>query len=164
MSVYLDIWEFTRSRLESALEGLSDPQLRWRPFFSPDSHCIYEYVYHIAAAEHYWACRMTDRNPRSTDWEEKLDRAVREGFFTDGPFPFHDSDFSIQGMWEALNYSAQAIRPILANPSDQQLDMKIESPAGPIVTGKEGLWRVVQHPSYHTGQIWLLRFDPRFQP
>ena len=161
MNALLDVWQFTRDRLGPCYQDLNDEQLRWRAH--PGAHSIGELLYHMAGAEHYWAARMTGKDPHDTPWGEKLDRAVREGFLLEGTrSPFTDDDMKLPLIEEALAYSAAALRPILENPSKEQIEMKMISPLGPEVTGYGGFLRIVQHAGYHAGQIWIFRMDPRF--
>ena len=161
MNPILDIWQFTRDRLNPAYQDLSEAQLLWRPH--PDAHNIGERVYHMAGAEHFWASRMTDRDPRATPFEEKLDKAVREGFLIDGTSsPFADEEMKLPLLNKALEFSGAALKPILENPTEKQLTMRMISPLGPEVSGYEGFLRITQHAGYHAGQIWIYRMDPRF--
>src|SRR5262245_35158876 len=61
-----DAWKFTRDRLDQSYQDLTEKQLIWRPH--PDAHSIGEILYHVAAAEHYWAARLTDQNPAKDAW------------------------------------------------------------------------------------------------
>ena len=161
MRSFYDIWQFTRDRLKPAYEDLTEEQLTWRPH--AQAHNIGELLYHMAGAEHFWAARLSERDPRATEWEAKLDRAVREGFLIEGTSsPFTDEDMKLSLIEQALEFSGLSLRPILENPTEKELEMKLISPLGPEVTGYGGLLRIVQHAGYHTGQIWIYRFDPRF--
>ena len=161
MHPFADAWKFTRERLAQAYQDLNEEQLLWRPYHG--AHNTGELIYHMAGAEHYWATRMTERDPRATEWEAKLDRAVREGFLREGTSsPFGPEEMKMELLDKALEFTGLELGPILENPTQKQLEMKMESPIGPIVTGYEGLLRIVQHAGYHTGQIWTYRMDPRF--
>jgi len=161
MQPFYDIWQFTRERMKPSYQDLNEEQLRWRPH--PNAHSIGELLYHCAGAEHYWATRMSDRDPRATSWEEKLDKAVREGFLIDGTSsPFTDEDMSLPLIEQALEFTGLELTPILKEPTDKELTMRLISPLGPEVDGYGGLIRIAQHAGYHTGQIWIYRFDPRF--
>ena len=161
MQPMYDVWQFTRVRLEPAYKDLNENQLLWRPHSA--AHNIGELLYHMAGAEHYWASRMTGRDPRESPFGEKLDSAVREGFLIDGTLsPFKDEDMKMPLIEKALQYSGDALAPILKDPTDEQLTMRMISPLGPEVSGYEGFLRIVQHAGYHTGQIVIYRMDPRF--
>ena len=160
MTEFAEVWHFSRSRLKATYEGLSDGQMKWRPY--PGGHCIYEYLVHIAGAEHYWATRLGGLNPSSTQFDGNLDKSVRNGFLRDEPFPFAEPEFSFELANRALDQSFAELRPIIEQPTHEQLEMRIESPIGPIVSGREGFHRIAQHAAYHTGQIWVLLQDPRF--
>jgi uncharacterized damage-inducible protein DinB len=156
-----DIWNFTRLRLDPAYRDLTEEQLLWRPHAA--AHNIGELVYHMAGCEHYWAARMSDRDPRANAWEEKLDIAVRDGFLIDGTSsPFTPEEMKLPLLEEALEFTGQELTPILQAPTKKQLEMRLISPLGPEVSGYEGFLRIVQHAGYHTGQIWIYRMDPRF--
>jgi uncharacterized damage-inducible protein DinB len=155
-----DAWKFTRDRLDQSYMDLSEEQLCWRPH--PDAHSIGEILYHIAAAEHYWASRMTDKNPAGDAWETRLESAVRDGFLREAPCPFKDDEMTQELLSKALKRTGEELEPILANPSQKQLEMRLVSPLGPEISGYEGFMRVVQHAGYHAGQIWIYRMDPRF--
>jgi len=161
MSHLCEVWQFTRERLDQSYKDLTRDQLLWRPH--ENAHSIGELLYHMAGAEHFWASRMTDRDPHATPYEERLDKAVREGFLLEGTLsPFAPEDMELHLIDKALEFSGSALRPILENPTEKQLTMKMISPLGPEVTGMGGLLRIVQHAGYHTGQIWIYRMDPRF--
>lgn len=161
MHALLDVWQFTRDRLKPSYEDLTEDQLLWRPH--PEAHNIGELLYHMAGAEHFWAARLSGRDPHATEWEAKLDRAVREGFLIEGSSsPFEAEDMKMPLIEQALEFSETSLRPILENPTQEQLEMRMISPLGPEVTGYGGLLRIAQHAGYHTGQIWVYRFDPRF--
>ena len=161
MRPLLDAWQFTRDRLAPAYQDLNEEQLLWRPHAA--AHNIGELLYHMAGAEHYWATRLSERDPRATEWEEKLDRSVREGFLIDGTSsPFGPEDMKMPLIEQALEFTAFELKPILENPTSKELEMKLISPLGPEVTGYGGLLRIVQHAGYHCGQIWIYRMDPRF--
>jgi hypothetical protein len=117
----------------------------------------------MAGAEHYWATRMTDRDPRANPWEEKLDKAVREGFLLDNTSsPFGPEDMKPDLVAKALDCSYTSLKPIIENPTQEQLEMRLISPIGPEVSGYEGLIRIAQHAGYHAGQIWIIRSLPDF--
>ena len=160
MTEFAEVWQFGRGRLKATYERLSDEQMKWRPF--PGGHCIYEYLFHVAGAEHYWATRLAGADPSATEFDAKLDKAVRNGFLLDEPFPFSEGEFRLELAIKALDKAYAEIGPIIEKPTAEQLAMQIESPIGPVVSGREGFHRIAQHAAYHTGQIWLLRLDPRF--
>ncbi len=160
MSPYAEVWHFTRARLAQAIEGLDDDQLRWRPH--AQSHSIAELLFHIAGAEHYWAAMLARRDAGATDFEAKLDRAVREGFLRDGGCPFGEDEHTLRRAKEALDFAFRELRPIIEAPAQEQLEMRLESPIGDDVDGRTGLIRIAQHAGYHTGQIWMIRMMPGF--
>ena len=162
MTQFAEVWQFTRSRLAFAIEGLSAEQLSWRLY--PEAHNIFEIVYHLAGCEHYWAARLAGQEPASSQFEGLLEAAVLEGFLREGVGgPFRDPKYlTAEALDEALAYVAAELRPIIENPSQAQLEMNLTSPIGDPVSGQEGLARLSQHAGYHTGQIWLIRMSPRF--
>lgn len=160
MSDLGSVWLFTRSRLAPAHEGLTARQLLWQPYVS--GHCIAEYLLHIAGAEHYWAARLTGREPAATEFEAKLDRAVIDGFLEDRPFPFASYELTRDTIERALAFTFDEIKPVFDTPTPEMLEMPLVSPIGDPVTGQAGLIRLAQHAAYHTGQIWLLRQHPGF--
>jgi uncharacterized damage-inducible protein DinB len=155
-----EIWRFTRERLKPAYQDLSDEQLCWRPH--DEAHSIAEIVYHIAGAEHYWATRLSQRDSRATEWEDKLDRAVIEGFLKEAPCPFEPHEMTKELLDQALEFTGFEVLPLLENPTEKELEMPIVSPIGDQIDGRQGLIRMAQHAAYHTGQIWVYRMDPRF--
>lgn len=160
MNEYAQIWQFTRERLRAAYQDLNPAQLTWKPYAG--GHGICEYLLHVAGAEHYWAARLVAKDPRPTEFEAKLDRAVREGFITEVAFPFGPEELTLRMAEDALQFAYDELAPIIEKPKAEQLEMRIESPLGPVVSGREGLWRVCQHAAYHTGQIWHMRLNPDF--
>ena len=157
MSDLADVWSFTRVRLAASYEGLSDDQLRWRPH--PAAHDIGEILYHIAGAEHYWWARLSGAK---SGLDERLDWAVKDGFLRNAPCPFGNEDISLNKIEAALAFTRERIFPILLAPTVEQLSMQLESPIGDMVSGREGMIRLVQHAAYHTGQIWMIRMSPGF--
>lgn len=149
------VWEFTRFRLRQSLEGLTDDQLRQRPF--EGGHSIVEIVYHIAGAEHYWGSRLAGIDPNRSEYDVLLDRAIHDGFLNEKDFPFGLEDLNRAAIEKALDYTEELIRPIFENPTNAHLTMNMLSPIGDPVTGKQGLTRLAQHAGYHTGQIWMIR-------
>lgn len=158
MSPYGEVWNFTRERLAQAYQDLTPAQLKWRP--QPGAHNIGEWIYHVAGAECWFAMRMSQEVP--TDVIARLAMGARATFIDDSPFPYHDEDMTVDLINAALTTSGDFMRPVIENPSQAQLDMGVETVIGPVVPGVACLWRVAQHAAYHTGQIWVYRFDPRF--
>jgi uncharacterized damage-inducible protein DinB len=154
------VWEFTRMRLDAALDGVTEVQAAWRPY--PGAHCIAEHLVHVAGAEHYWAARLRGLDPRGSEFESKLDRSVREGYLVDGLPPFGADGTSLSFGRRCLDHSRAEIGDLMSAPSADQLAREVESPVGDQVTGKQGLVRLAQHAGYHTGQIWLIRMHPEF--
>lgn len=132
--------------------------MRWKP--NPDAHSIGEWIYHVAGAECWFGSRM--RQEDSTEEVLRLSQAARATFIDDSPFPFSSEEMTVEGVRNALELGASQIESIICNPTPAQLSMDIETVIGPIVPGVACLWRVAQHAAYHTGQIWLYRFDPGF--
>lgn len=155
-----EVWLFTRSRLGASWEDLDELELSWRP--SHNNHSIAEILVHIAAAEHYWVTRLMGRSTDSDEFQNKLDRAVRQGFLIDGEFPFGEDELNRDLVSKALEFTFREIETVMTNPTTDLLEMKLKSPIGDNVTGKEGLIRLAQHAGYHTGQIWLMRMLPNF--
>lgn len=160
MSELGDVWRFTRKRLDEAIQGLSPSQLSWKAH--EGAHSIAEIVYHVAACEHYWAARISNAAPARDHFEERLEQAVHDGFLRDGDSPFGQDDATPEDLRQALDRTAAEIGPIYDLPTPDQLAMSFTSPIGDTVSGRDGLTRLAQHAGYHTGQIWMLRLDPRF--
>ncbi len=162
MHPYSSVWKFTRSRLDQAIDGLSERQLGWRIY--PEAHNIFEIVYHVAGCEHYWAARLTGKDPNSTPFEALLEQAVLEGFLREGVGgPFRDpSHLTPEALAKALEFTGSRLQPVLEDPTDEMLAMPLTSPNGDAVTGEQGLARLAQHAGYHTGQIWLIAMSPHF--
>lgn len=160
MSELGDVWRFTRARLDQAIEGLTPHQLAWRPF--PEVHSIGEIVYHVAACEHYWAARLMERNPASSEHHARLERAVHDGFLREGASPFPAEEMTPHALRAVLDETAAELEPIMEAPNPRQLEMSLISPIGDPVDGRSGLTRLAQHAGYHTGQIWLIRMMPGF--
>lgn len=150
-----EVWAFTRVRLDAALDGLTDDQMRVLPW--SEGHSIFEIAYHIAGAEHYWATRMLGIDPERTPYDAKLGRAIMDGFLREGNSPYGEEDLNLSSLGQALAYSEGLIRPIYEAPTEAQLTMRMKSPIGDDVSGREGLIRLAQHAGYHTGQIWTIR-------
>lgn len=160
MTDFAQVWHFTRFRLNEAIHDLSDAQLCWR--LRENSHTIGEIVYHIAGAEHYWGTRLSSKSPDANEYDARLDSAVHDGFLREGGSPFAESEMTAAGIQKALSQSFEELKPVIESPTKAQLAMELTSPVGDEVTGRTGLARVAQHAGYHTGQIWMIRMDPRF--
>jgi len=160
MSPYGEVWRFTRERLAQALEGLTPAQLVWRPH--PGACSIGEMTYHMAGSEVWFSDRLGPQPPVLTPYSERIEARVRARFITDAPFPFEDADMTPDRLKTALEFSGDRFRPIVDAPTPEMLERPVETPLGATVPGVAGLWRVVQHPAYHTGQIWVYRQDPEF--
>lgn len=160
MNDLAQVWHFTRVRLAQAIEGLTDEQVQWRPY--EGAHNIGEMLYHIAGVEWYWAHRMTGSPPEPQSWEVRLDKAACDGFLNDSPCPFQTNELTVEKTTQALQFAFERLKTLIENPTPEQLSMAAISPIGDPVTVHDGLVRVVQHAGYHTGQIWMIRMDPRF--
>lgn len=160
MNDFAATWRFTRVRLNEATRDLSAEQMGFR--MHEQAHTMFELLYHIAGAEHYWAARLSGRDPAPNDYEAKLDAAVKDGFLRDGGCPFGAEEMTIPLVSAALEYAARELGEVLDNLSAEQRAMTLISPIGDEVTGEQGLARIAQHAGYHTGQIWLLRMHPSF--
>ncbi|NUL82448.1 MAG: DinB family protein [Armatimonadetes bacterium] len=155
-----EVWKFGRVRLAQSIEGISDEQLRWRPY--EGGHNIAEILYHIAGAEHYWANRIVGWPEPTTEADRAIDQAVIMGFLREGAFPIPETEFTGDAIESALGKAAGRIEPVFLIASEEMLSRPITSPIGDTVRGSEGLVRLAQHASYHTGQIWLMRMMPTF--
>lgn len=160
MNGFYATWTFTRERLAQAVEDLTDAQAAWKP--RPGAHSTTEMLYHLAGAEHWFACRLKGESPHATEFDRKLDDAVRAEFITDAPFPFSGDELTLAGGLAALEYSFAEMKPVMENPTPEMLERPIETAFGPIVPGIGGLQRIAQHSAYHTGQIWMMRMSPDF--
>lgn len=154
------VWHFTRVRLNQAIEGLNTEQMSWQPY--EGGHTIFNYLYHVAGVEYYWVIRLLEQPP-ANEFERKLEIAARDGFLREAQVPFNDSeDLRVEAVRRALDFTFERFGNLIENLTETQAAMPSISPIGDPITGKEGLVRVAQHAGYHTGQIWLMRMDPRF--
>lgn len=143
-----------------SFEDLNDTQMEWRQHSA--GHTIFELLYHVAGAEHYWASRLKGKSGPTDPFLQLLDRAVFEGFLRDGPTEFGPEYRTKAKIVETLCFTYTELEPILRTPNVEQRQMPLTSPIGDAVTGEIGMIRVAQHAAYHTGQIWTIRMDPRF--
>lgn len=152
MHPFGEVWRFTRTRLSSALDSMSERTAQFRAFAS--GHNTIEYCLHIAAAEHYWAHRLGScpESARGT----LLERCLFEGFLHDGSFPAEFAEFNLKQAVGELDWTMSLIQPVFDSPTESQVSMELTSPIGDAVLGREGLMRLAQHAAYHTGQIVLL--------
>ncbi len=160
VSELVEYWLFGRRRLETAVEGLSDAQAEWRMHDS--AHSVIEIVYHLAGAEQYWWKRMKPAPDSDPHFDPKLESAVFDGFLRDGACPFGGEENSLKQCLNVYQRTGGLIRPILELPTREQLEMRLISPFGDDVSGKEGLIRLCSHAPYHCGQIWAMRLHPQF--
>ncbi|MCH7905192.1 MAG: DinB family protein [Armatimonadetes bacterium] len=157
MSGFSATYELTRARMVQAIDGLSDEQLRWRPH--KDALSVFEMLMHVAGGDTFFFLRLQERE--GDDFEKRLERCARDKVINDEPFPFSDDEASMGLLVRALDHTYAILGPMLREP-EEWLDKEIETPLGP-VDGASGIFaRIAQHPAYHTGQVWLYRFDPRF--
>lgn len=154
-SAYFDVWNFTRVRLEQSYVDLSPAQLAFRPH--PDSHNIAELLYHIAGAENFWVARFSGCEP-----DPKLHSALMDGFLRDGKSPVSSEPISVSDVKPILDKNLSELGAILSAPTTEHLEIKINSPIGDEISGRDGMSRIVQHAGYHTGQIWMIRMSPGF--
>ncbi len=154
------VWQFTRVRLDHALEGLTGEQWIWRPH--PQAHSIAELAMHVAGAEFYWWSRLTNLRPSSPDYDERLDRAVIDGYLSESDFPYSPEELTQDFVRAKLKSMQSRMEELFRHLNDHQLSMTLTSPIGDILTGYGGLTRLAQHAGYHTGQIWLMRMMPDF--
>lgn len=155
----LTIWQFARTRLAQAIEGLTEAQRNWRLF--EGAHSITEYLYHVAGAELYWAHHLGDWQP-ADEFEAGVLACATDSFLNTKPFPLPQSVCTLRDVERALSLSYAQLAPIIETPTPEQLAKPVRSPIGDPITGREGLIRVAQHAAYHTGQIWLMRMHPAF--
>lgn len=149
------VWHFTRARLDAALQGLTDEEMDYRPFTG--AHTVFEIVYHVCGAEHYWATRLGAEPFHDLDLSTLLERAVFEGFLRDGQPPFGPIWKHRLPMEDVMRQTFAMLRPIIEHPTPHQMEMSLTSPIGDAVTGRQGLTRLAQHAGYHTGQIQMIR-------
>lgn len=155
-----NVWQFTRVRLDHALEGLTDGQWHWRAHSC--AHSIAEIAMHIASAEFYWWSRIVNLRFDSPDYDQRLDRAVIEGFLSEAAFPYSQEELTIEFVNCVLKKMHGRIEELFRHISDSQLSMTMTSPIGDTLTAYGGLTRLSQHAGYHTGQIWFMRMLPNF--
>jgi hypothetical protein len=160
MNGYLETWRFTRERMQQSWEDLSLEQLHWR--LHEDSASIAEHLLHVCGGEHWLGRRMRRIDPRPTEFDQKVDLCVRDGFLNDNPFPFTREEMDHSLIQRILDKTASEIDPMMSNITDDLLASEFETPLGPTADGIGGLNRLAQHPAYHTGQIWTIRLHPDF--
>ena len=149
------VWHFTRARLDATLQGLTDDDMEYRPFTG--AHTVFEIVFHVCGAEHYWASRMGVNQLHDIELATLLEQSVFEGFLRHGNPPFGPIWRHRLPMEDVMRQTFALIRPIMENPTPHQLDMPLVSPIGDSITGRQGLTRLAQHAGYHTGQIQMIR-------
>lgn len=155
MNDLASVWHFTRVRLDSVLGDLSDEEMGARPI--PGCHSIFDIVYHVCGAEHYWASRMGGSPLEDRRLAALLERAIFDDFLRDGTPPFDGEWLTRSRLESVMAQTFAMIRPIFEAPTPGQLEMRLTSPIGDPVTGREGLTRLAQHAGYHAGQIQLFR-------
>jgi len=155
MNDLASVWSFTRVRLDAVLQGLDDKQLSARPH--PGLHTIFEIVYHVCGAEHYWASRMGGEPLTDAELAARLELAIHDGFLRHGTPPFSGDWLRGPVMRDVMARTEAMIRPIFEHPTSEQLAMALTSPIGDAVDGRAGLVRLAQHAGYHAGQIQQVR-------
>lgn len=149
------VWHFTRGRLDAALQGLTDDEMEFRPYTG--AHTVFEIVYHVCGAEHFWASRMGGAALADPDLSSLLERSIYDGFLRAGDPPFGPSWRHRAPMEDVLRQTFAMLRPIMEYPTPHVLELSLTSPIGDPVTGRQGLIRLAQHAGYHTGQIQMIR-------
>lgn len=157
MNDLASVWHFTRVRLDSVLADLSDEEMAARPMTG--CHSIFDIVYHVCGAEHYWASRMGGRPLPDPDLTALLERAIFDDFLREGTAPFGGEWLTRLRLEAVMAETFAMIRPIFEEPTPEKLEMRLTSPIGDPVTGREGLTRLAQHAGYHAGQIQLIRIQ-----
>ncbi|MBX3117785.1 MAG: DinB family protein [Fimbriimonadaceae bacterium] len=155
-----NVWQFTRVRLDKAIEDLTEEQWAWRAH--PQSHSIAELVMHIAGAEFYWWSRIINLRPSSGEYDERLDRAVIDGYLQPTDFPYRPEELTPDFVLSTLRSMYGRIDELFRHATDSQLAITMTSPVGDTLSGYGGLTRLSQHAGYHTGQIWFIRMMPGF--
>lgn len=149
------VWHFTRGRLDATLAGLTNEDMDHRAFTG--AHTIFEMVYHVCGAEHYWASRLHGTPLADEELAAKLELALFNGFLREGKPPFGAEWHTRERMEDVLRQTFAMLKPIMEHPTPAQLEQPMVSPIGDPVTGKQGLTRLAQHAGYHTGQIYIIR-------
>jgi uncharacterized damage-inducible protein DinB len=157
MTDFAAIYKISRGRMMQAIEGLSDEQLRWRPH--SDANSIFQMLMHVAGGELFFASRLLDK--QLTEEEKRIERCARDKVINDEPFPFSDEEASLALLTSALDRSNAMVQPMMDDPEPWR-EKQIETPLGPTDFAQGIFARIAQHPAYHTGQVWVYRFDPRF--
>lgn len=152
MSDFAATWEISRKRFDDSVADLNQAQFNWRA--NDEAMTIGEMALHLAGVEVSFVSQL-----KGQDLEGELGRLKRasvDGLMNDNPFPFSPDEITPEKVqWalsEARNYAAEAI----ANP-DPYRERQIKSALGPIIDGTGAFARMAFHPSYHHGQVHLIR-------
>jgi hypothetical protein len=114
---------------------------------------------HVAGGEVFFASRL-----QGIDLTEdllRIESCARDKVINDNPFPFSDSEASGSLLTSTLERTKAMVQPMMDDP-DAWREKQIETPLGPVDYAQGIFARIAQHPAYHTGQVWVYRFDPRF--
>lgn len=157
MTDFAAIYKISHGRMLQAIEGLSTEQLVWRPH--SDANSVFQMLMHVAGGEVFFASRLQGLS--LSDEEKRIEACARDRVINDNPFPFPDSEASPELLVETLRRSNAMVQPMMDDPEPWR-DKQIETPLGPTDFAQGIFARIAQHPAYHTGQVWVYRFDPRF--
>jgi hypothetical protein len=157
MTDFASIYKISHGRMLQSIEGLSTEQLVWKPH--PDANSIFQMLMHVAGGEMFFAKRLQDRE--LSEHEARIEACARDRVINDNPFPFRDEEASPELLLETLRASNAMVQPMMDDPEPWR-EKQIETPLGPVDYAQGIFARIAQHPAYHTGQVWVYRFDPRF--
>ena len=107
----------------------------------------------------FFAARLQDR--ALSDEEKRIEACARDRVINDSPFPFSGAEVSGDLLHRTLERTRALVQPMLEDPEPWR-EKQIETPLGPVDYAQGIFARIAQHPAYHTGQLWVYRFDPRF--
>jgi hypothetical protein len=151
-------WNLSRQRFVDEISGLTDEQLRWKPY--PGCLSIGQSGLHVAGIETSFGSQILGKE--LSEAEAKVKSSATEGVVNDNPFPFDDSEITAQLVSEALAASKNLVEGMITEPTEEVLAKQLKSALGPIITGQGALARFAFHPAYHQGQAYLLKNSPDF--
>jgi uncharacterized damage-inducible protein DinB len=151
-------WNLSRQRFVDEIKGLSDEQMRWRPYSGALS--IGEMGIHVAGVEVFFTSQLS--GSELSDLEVRVRSSSTDGVVNDKPFLFADEEISTNLVLKILDNAAEMVTPLMTSPTPDILAKEIQSALGPIITGKGALARFAFHPAYHQGQAYFYKSMPSF--
>jgi hypothetical protein len=131
-------WNLSRQRFVDEISGLTDEQLRWKPY--PGCLSIGQSALHVAGVETSFGGQLQGKE--FSEAEAKVKSSATEGVVNDNPFPFDDSEITALLVAETLAASKAVVEGIITEPTEEVLAKQLKSALGPMISGQGAFTRL----------------------